>query len=55
MLSLFRFAQGPYVIDIAYRPVEELIEEVVAEAKPLLGARSITASSDCRNWAVLVL
>lgn len=46
MLSLFRFAQGPYVIDIAYRPVEELIEEVVAEAKPLLGARSIAASSD---------
>jgi len=46
MLSLFRFAQGPYVIDIAYRPVEELIEEVVAEAKPLLGARSITISSD---------
>ena len=46
MLSLFRFAQGPYVIDIAYRPVEELIEEVVAEAKPLLGARSIAARSD---------
>lgn len=46
MLSLFRIAQGPYVIDIAYRPVEELIEEVVAEAKPLLGARSIAVSSN---------
>lgn len=46
MLSLFRFAQGPYVIDIAYRPVEELIEEIVAEAKPLLGARSIAIGSD---------
>ncbi len=46
MLSLFRFAQGPYVIDIAYRPVEELIEEVIAEAKPLLGGRSIAISSD---------
>lgn len=46
MLSLFRFSQGPYVIDIAYRPVEALIEEIVAEAQPLLGARSITASSN---------
>lgn len=46
MLSLFRFAQGPYTIDIAYRPVEELIEEVAAEAKPLLGARSIAIRSD---------
>jgi len=46
MLALFRFAQGPYVIDIAYRPVKELIEEIVAEAKPLLGSRSIAASHD---------
>lgn len=46
MLSLFRFAQGPYAIDIAYRPVEELIEEIVAEARPLLGARSIAIGSD---------
>ena len=46
MLSLFRFSQEPYAIDIAYRPVAELIEEVVAEARPLLGARSIAVSSD---------
>lgn len=46
MLSLFRFAQGPYAIDIAYRPVADLIEEVVAETQPLLGARSIAISSD---------
>ena len=46
MLSLFRFAQGPYAIDIAYRPVADLIEEVAAETKPLLGARSIAISSD---------
>ena len=46
MLSLFRLSHGPYVIDLAYRPVEELIEEIVAEVQPLLGARSIAVSSD---------
>jgi len=46
MLSLFRLSHGPYVIDLAYRPVEELLEEIVAEANPLLGARSIAISSD---------
>lgn len=45
MLSLYRFNQGPHLIDLAYRPVEDLFEEIIAEAKPLLGARSIAISS----------
>lgn len=46
MLSLFRLSHGPYVMDLAYRPVEELIKEVLAEVQPLLGARAIAISSD---------
>lgn len=45
MLSLYRFNRGPYPVDIAYRPVADLIEEIVAEAKPLLGAQSIAIDS----------
>lgn len=46
MLSLYRFARGPYPVDIAYRLVEELVEEIIAEARPLLGAKSIAIGSD---------
>lgn len=46
MLSLYRFARGGYPVDIAYRPVADLIEEVAAEAAPLLGTRSIAIASD---------
>lgn len=46
MLALFRLSHGPYVMDLAYRPVEELIKEVLAEVQPLLGARAIAISSD---------
>ena len=44
MLSLYRFAHGPYPLDIAWRPVSELIEEIVAEARPLLGAITISSA-----------
>ena len=44
MLSLYRFNRGPYPVDIAYRPVADLIEELVAEARPLLAAKSISIS-----------
>lgn len=46
MLSLYRFSHRDYPLDIAYRPVAELIEDAVAEAQPLLGARSISISSE---------
>jgi signal transduction histidine kinase len=46
MLSLYRFNRGPYPVDIVYRPVADLIAEIVAETKPLLGARSVTISCD---------
>jgi signal transduction histidine kinase len=46
MLSLYRFNRGPYPVDIAYRPVADLIEEIIAEANPLLGAQSIAISSN---------
>ena len=44
MLSLYRFNRGPYPTNIEYRPVAELVEEIVAEAKPLLSAKSLTIS-----------
>jgi hypothetical protein len=46
MLSLYRFNRGPYPVDIAYRPVADLIAEIIAEAKPLLGAQAIAIGSD---------
>lgn len=46
MLSLYRFNRGPYPVDIAYRPVADLIAEIIAEASPLLGAQAIAISSD---------
>ncbi len=45
MLSLYRFNRGAYPINLEYRPAADLIEEIVAEARPLLAARSIAISS----------
>ncbi len=42
MLALFSIAQERYQINIAYHSVEDFIEDMVIEAKPLLNARSIT-------------
>lgn len=46
MLSLYRFSKRDYPLDIAYRPVSELIEDAIAEAAPLLETKSITLSSE---------
>jgi len=45
MLSLYRFSHGPCPVNLEYRLVEELADEIVAEARPLLGAKSIAISS----------
>lgn len=46
MLSLYRVSQQDYPLDIAYRPVSELIEDAVAESRPLLDTKSIAISSE---------
>ncbi|MDD5329015.1 MAG: HAMP domain-containing sensor histidine kinase [Sulfuricella sp.] len=45
MLSLYRFNRGAYPINLEYRPAADLIEEIFAEARPLLAAKSIAISS----------
>lgn len=49
MLALFSMAQEHYQINLAYYSVEELIEDMVIESKPLLIARSITISGDIED------
>lgn len=45
MLSLYRFNRGSYPIQLEYRPAADLIEDIAAEANPLLAAKSITLTS----------
>ena len=41
LLSLYRISQGHYQLDIAYHGAAELLEEVLLEIQPLLGARAV--------------
>lgn len=45
MLSLYRFNRNAYPVNLEHRPAAELIEDIVAEAGPLLAAKSIRLTS----------
>lgn len=46
MLSLYRFNRGTYPVNLEYRPAAELIEDIAAEAAPLLAARAVTLTTE---------
>lgn len=49
LLALFSMSQDRYQINIAYHSVEEFIEDMVIESKPLLSARSISISGEVED------
>lgn len=49
MLTLFSMSQERYQINIAYYSVDEFIEDMVIESKPLLSARSISISGEVED------
>lgn len=53
LLSLYRMAQGSYPIDVEYHAVNEFMEDMVLETKPLLASRELsldTTTEDDLCW-----
>lgn len=48
MLSVYRFDRGEYQLDIAYHPVAELMEDILAESRPLFDGGPLTLECDIR-------
>lgn len=49
LLALYRIAQGHYQLDIAYHEAAGLLEEIVLETRPLLGAHAVEMSVDAEE------
>lgn len=53
MLSVYRLDRGEYQLDIAYHPVAELLEDILAESRPLFDGGKITLDCDIHTEAGL--
>ncbi len=53
MLSVYRLDRGEYQLDIAYHPVAELLEDILAESRPLFDGGKITLDCDIQSEAGL--
>lgn len=49
MLSVYRFDRGEYQLDVAYHPVAELLEDILAESRPLFDGGPLTLECDIQT------
>jgi signal transduction histidine kinase len=49
LLSLYRMAQGSYAVDVDYHAVNEFIEDMTLETRPLMAASNLVLEADTED------